>query len=370
MRDARTRSALVLTLLAAAAAAAQDAPPPVTLGLFSSFTFTHNFNDPPDDHNTLRVYDTREGELSLDVVEAVIQRKVAAPGDAGFRLDAIAGSAIPQVTAAGGLFRDPDTGEAEDFDLLQAYVSYVAPVGRGLRLDIGKHCTVIGYEVAEGVDGWNDAISHSFLFLAEPTSHTGVRASTQLSDAVSGAFFLVTGWDVVEDNNDSASLGFQLGVATPGSPFSFTINYLGGPEKPDNDSDLRHTINVLGKVVFSPKVTLGVELLGGNEEGSAADGRDATWTGVAVYLRTDPTPSFALTLRAETLDDSDGNRTGTAQRLSEATLATQLKVAAGLFVRGEVRFDHSDTAVFNGRDGLESSQPTVALNLVWTDSDV
>jgi len=41
---------------------------------------------------------------------------------------------------------------------------------------------------------------------------------------------------VVEDSNDSSSLGFQLAVAEPDSPFSLTVNYLGGPEKTDNDS--------------------------------------------------------------------------------------------------------------------------------------
>jgi len=70
------------------------------------------------------------------------------------------------------------------------------------------------------------------------------------------------------------------------------------------------------------------------------------------------------------LDDQDGNRTGTTQRLWEATLAAQLKVADGLFVRGEVRFDHSDTEVFAGEDGFGSSQPTLAVNVVWTDSDL
>jgi len=369
MRSIRFGCLLVATLQVAAMVAAQESSP-LALGMFSSFTISHNFNDPPDDHNTLRVYDTREGGLSLDVVEAVLQRKVASAGDVGFRFDLIAGAAIPHITAASGLFRDPGTGEAEDFDLLQAYVSYVAPVGRGVRFDLGKHCALIGYESVEGIDGWNDTISHSFLFYAEPTTHTGLRASTQLSDAVSGTLYLVTGWDVVEDSNDSSSLGFQLAVAEPDSPFSLTVNYLGGPEKTDNDSDLRHTVDLIGRVALSPKVALGVELLGASEEGSAADGGSATWTGAAVYLRTDPTPRFALTLRAEMLDDQDGNRTGTTQRLWEATLAAQLKVADGLFVRGEVRFDHSDTEVFAGEDGFGSSQPTLAVNVVWTDSDL
>lgn len=369
MSNALAASLLVTALMSAAAGAAEDPPPPVTLGLFTSLTLSHNFNDPADHANSLRVYDTREGELSLDVFAAVIQRKVATAGDAGFRLDLVAGSGLPHVTAASGLFRDPDTGKAEDFDVLQGYVSYVAPVGRGVRLDIGKQCALIGYESVEGVDGWNDTISRSFLFYAEPTTHTGLRASTQLSDSLSGALYLVSGWDVVRDSNDSASLGVQLGVAKPGSPFSLTINYLGGPEKAGDVSDARHTVDIVGKVVLSPRVTLGVELLGAREEGSAADGRSAAWNGAALYLRTDPTSHLALALRVETLDDRDGNRTGAAQRLTEATLAAQLKVAEGLFVRAEVRVDRSDAAVFRSKASVKDRQPTLALNLVWSDPD-
>jgi len=370
MKTMPASSLLATAILSAVTAAAEETSRPVTLGLFSSLTVTHNFNDPPGHDNALRVYDTREGELSLDAVEAVIQRKVATAGDVGFRLDLVAGSAIPHVTAASGLFRDPDTGEAEDFDLLQAFVTTIVPIGRGVRFEVGKFVALIGYEGVEGVDGWNDTISRSLLFYAEPTTHTGLRASTQLGDSVSAVAYLVNGCDVARDTNGSPSLGIQLGVARPGSPFSLTVNYLGGPEKADNESDLRHTVDVIGKAVLSPKLLLGVELLAAREEGSAADGDEASWSGAALYLRTDPTPRVALTLRAEMLDDPDANRTGTAQRLFEATVAAQLQVAEGLFVRGEVRLDHSDAGVFPAAAGLSDHQPTLALNLVWTDSDV
>jgi len=373
MSSSRTRRAFVtLGLLAAATVAAQDAPPaqPVTLGVLTSFTLTHNFNDPLDHANGLRAYDTREDELSLDVVEAVIQRKVATAGDVGFRFDLTAGSAIPHVAAASGLFRDPSSGKAEDIDILQGYGSYVADLGRGLRLDIGKFTALIGYESVEGVDGWNDTVSRSLLFLAAPTTHTGVRASTQLSDAVSGVLYVVTGCDMVEDVNGSPSAGLQLGIARPGSPFSMVINYLGGPEKTDNSSDLRHQVDLVGKVALSRKLTLGVELLSGGEEGSAADGGSASWSGAALYLRSDPGPRLVLALRAESFNDRDGNRTGAVQRLVEATLALHCTMAEGLYLRAEARYDHSDEDVFLGGDGYRGSQPTLALNVIWSDANV
>jgi hypothetical protein len=362
---------LAAPLLAAAPASAEDAAKqPVTLALFASMTYTENFNHPPDGTNQLRAYDTRAGELSLDVVEAVVQRKVAAAGDVGFRFDAIAGEALPPVTAASGLFRDPVTGEAENFDLLQAYVSYLAPVGRGLRLDLGKFTGLLTYEVIEGPDGWNDAVSHSFIFYSTPQTHTGLRATLPFSDTVTGVLYLANGSDVVQDNNHAATAGLQLGVAAPGSPLSLTVNYLAGPEQPDDNTDLRQQANVVAKWAVSPKLTLGADLLAGREERSAAGLAAATWNGAAIYLRTDLTPTFALTLRAETFDDRDGNRTGTAQRLREATLVAQLELAKGLYLRAEGRYDRSNVNVFTSDGGPTDHQPTLAFNVVWTDPDV
>jgi hypothetical protein len=366
----RTLSLVTTILLVAAGAAAQEAKQPITVALFTSMTYTNNFNDPPDGENQLRAYDNREGELSLDVFEAVVQQKVAAVGDVGFRFDMIAGSALPHVTAASGLFRDPETGKAQDFDLLQAFVSYVAPVGRGLRLDLGKFTALFSYEVIEGPEGWNDAVSHSLIFYSTPQTHTGLRATLPFSDTVTGVLYLVNGCDVVQDNNHAATAGLQLGIAKPSSPFSLAFNYLAGPEQPNDNTDLRQQANLVAKYVVSPHLTLGADLLAGREERSAVELAAATWNGAAVYLRTDLTPRFALTLRAETLDDKDGNRTGTAQRVSEATLVAQLELAKGLYLRAEGRYDHSNVNVFTSDGGATDHQPTLAFNVVWTDPDV
>ena len=53
-------------------------------------------------------------------------------------MDLGAGQSIPEITAARGLFRNTETGEAGHFDVEQAYVSYIAKVGRGVRFDLGK----------------------------------------------------------------------------------------------------------------------------------------------------------------------------------------------------------------------------------------
>ena len=98
------------------------------------------------------------------MAELVVQKPVSQPGGWGFRTDITAGQSVPRIAASNGLFRNDETGEAGNFDIHQLFVSYIAPLGKGLRLDVGKYVTHMGYEVIEGYDGWNDNATRSFLF--------------------------------------------------------------------------------------------------------------------------------------------------------------------------------------------------------------
>ena len=168
-------------------------------GLVST-SISVNFNQPPSRTNQFRVFDYDDRDFRLDLVELVVQRPVARRGDVGFRVDFTAGS-VSRVVASRGLFRD-SAGSAQDLDLHQAFVSFVAPLGRGVRLDAGKFITALGIEVIEGYDGWNDNATHSFLFgYAIPFTHTGLRVSYSISPVVTTMLMVANGWDVVQDNN-------------------------------------------------------------------------------------------------------------------------------------------------------------------------
>ena len=73
--------------------------------------------------------------------------------------------------------------------LKEAYVSYLAPVGKGLQVDFGKFVTPMGAEVIESKDNWN--YSRSILFgYAIPFYHFGVRAKYAFNDKYSLTGFL------------------------------------------------------------------------------------------------------------------------------------------------------------------------------------
>ena len=377
---AGARSALALAFVAlAAVAGAQDAaptpppppppPPPAAepkfaVNGFASAAYVHNFNDPLSEMNQFRVYDFDAGELKLDVAELVLQRTTPVKNSFGFRIDATAGQSIPKIAAASGLFRDSETGEAEDFDLQQIYVTWVSPLGRGLRIDAGKFITIAGLEVIEGYDGWNDEYSRGFLFgYAQPGTHTGLKVSYPVSDQVTLTAMAVQGWDNFTDNNDGKTFGAQV-AWVPSGKVTLYLNYIGGPERADSD-DARHLFDTVLVLKPSPTVTIGFNGDVATEKNGAGPGQDASWKGFAAYLRFGLGSRMALNLRGGLFDDEDGARTGVAQKLSEGTATLEYKIGHGFLVRGEVRHDHSDKAVFDKDGGLDRNQTTLAGNLIF-----
>ena len=377
-RRAGSAVALAVPLLAAVAAprataeGEEAAPAPrwyeeISVDGFVSTSWSYNFNRPASGTNQYRVFDFDDGSIKLDVAELVIRKDAAKVGETGFRADAVAGASIPRMSAASGLFRDPETGEAGDFDLQQAYVTWIAPVGSGLRLDVGKFTTTVGYELIEGYDGWNDNATRSFLFgYAQPATHTGLKAGYAFSGKVSANLLLVNGWDNVKDGNSSKTLGAGVTLA-PGPALSLTVNGMYGPERSGNDADARSLLDVVAVVKASDAVTVAFNLDLGTEEGAAPGGGSATWWGASGYVRWSISPAFALALRAEHFDDADGVRTGVVQELREVTLTPEARVGPHLVFRADLRVDVSNAEVFEDADGAltKKRQPTVLLNALY-----
>ncbi len=351
--------------LAAAAGPAPTWPSEVTLNGFLSTSYSYNFNRPASATNQFRVFDFDDNTFKIDVLELVVQKPVSRPRESGFRADVDFGSSIPRVTASAGLFRDAG-GNAEDVDLQQAFASYVAPLGSGLRFDMGKFITGHGYEVIEGHDGWNDNVTRSILFgYAIPFTHVGVRASYAFTPRLSGLMMVVNGWDVARDNNRSKSVGSQL-TWTPTSPLTLIVSGMFGPERNANDADSRELLDVVAIFKATSRLTLGANADICAEESATAAQQDGHWSGIAGYARLAVTEPFAVCVRAEYFDDSDGVRTGVGQFLREATATAELRVTPHFLVRGDLRVDRSNLAVLQTRTGTRNTQPTLLLNAIYS----
>jgi len=351
----------------------------ITTDGFLSFSYTYNTNDPASRLNQLRVFDFNDDDPQLDVAQVVIQHPVSEPGQFGFRLNLIGGSGVPEVTASYGLFRNTPTGLAHHFDIPEFYLSYIVPVGKGLRLDAGKFVTHLGYEVIGGYDGYNDNFSRGFIFgYGIPFTQTGVKASYLFNSKISAELLFTNGCDAVKDLNGHVTFGGQLAVA-PVKTVSLTFNFLHGPEKPHNGHDQRSVYELTGAWKLVPRVVLGIDALYADEDHAAKDGSDAIWKGVAGYAQYLFTKNLSLVFRGEVFVDSGGSRTGTSQTLRGFTLTPQYVLPAKLsrlnsefkhldgkfVIRADFRQDLSDQNVFQKGTGYTNRQFTTAANLIY-----
>ena len=329
---------------------------------FASLGYISNLNKPQDQINTLRYFDSRANTFSVDLAELVVQKAVAKAGDAGFRIDLTAGTFAGATQSSGLRLGD-------NADLQQAFASYIAPLGTGLRFDVGKFVTHMGYELIEGYDGYNDNYSRSLLFnYAIPLTHTGIKASYSPTSRVSLMAMVVNGWDDAIDNNASKSVGAQL-MVKPVDPVALYVNYIGGPENADDNHSIRQVVDLIGTLTVNPMLSLGVNADFGTESGTSLvkPGGDATWNGVAGYAKISTSTPFSLGLRAETFKDNGGTRLGIGEaRVNEFTVTPAFKFGTNLVVRAEGRYDSSNSAPFVDDKGIaKKNQATIGLNAIW-----
>jgi hypothetical protein len=332
------------------------------MSIYLQAGITYNDKASDGEVNDLRAFDAKANSFMLDLMELQFAKD---PTDKtlGFKVKLSAGETAKKIHAL-GLGSQP-TGtigvnpNPESTDITEAYVSYLAPVGKGLRIDFGKMATFIGGEVIEAID--NPNYSRSFLFnYAEPLTHTGVKASYTFSDQANAALFVVNGWDDASDNNTSKSVGVSVNLV-PNDKISGYINYLTGPEKANNNHDNRSLLDLVATITPIKPLTISLNYDYGTEETAGAS--TAKWSGISAIAKYAFSDSYSLAVRGESFDDTDGTRTGLKQKLTEVTLTPEIKTASGLIVRPEYRHDTSDKESFDNL--TKKSQDTIALGVMY-----
>jgi hypothetical protein len=341
---------------AADALTVADALKDVRINGLLSAGYNYNIGEPHTRAINLRPFNDTHDSISLELAQLVFHKDAAEAGEAGFRLDLNFGYTVPKAIHATG------AASSDDFDIRQAYISYMAPIGSGLRLDFGKFVTDHGLEVIEGYEDWNWNYSRSFLFYYSiPFTHTGLRATYTVNDMLTLSGAIVNGWDNVKDNNTSKSAHLHAAIM----PFSGTmvnLKYMAGAEQANN-GNLRQLFNVNVSQQLG-KLTLKADYVYGTEESVPGIG-DSTWTGIAGYARYAVSDKFSVNARAEVFSDDDGARTGTAQDLWELTVTPEYAVNENLIVRAEYRHDDSNRDVFDDGAGVSDKQDTAGLNAIY-----
>jgi hypothetical protein len=354
--------------------------------------YSFNFNRPVGRVNALRAYDVLSNNISLNQADVVFERAPNASGGSpfGVRLDLQFGQATD--TLQGNPTNEP---RPEIYrNIFQAYGTYVAPVGKGLTLDVGKFGSSIGIEGNYTKDQMN--YSRAFWFDFLPFYHMGVRAGYKVNDEWTLNYWLVNGTNQAEATNGFKDELFGF-TATPSKTITWNVNYYLGQEHPDRvviassgpipvqpgltfqaispaPNGKLHIFDSYVSWQAAPKLTFALE-------GDYVIQREWSKTvpalgqssaplhdiGGAAYVKYQFTPRLAVAGRAEYLSDRGGLFSGITQALKETTATFDYKLSEGFLMRYEWRRDFSNQpSFFADKSGvLSKEQQTASIGIVW-----
>ncbi|HUK35056.1 MAG TPA: porin [Vicinamibacterales bacterium] len=357
---------LLLCLIAPSFALAQDQPKPpdatppppdpdkVTLNFFKGteigglvdvyWLYNSNHVAP-----LYQAFDTLYNSFDVSMAEVWLAKSPTTDSPIGYKIRTTFGSAADLMASASGQFAK----ESPYKNIEEAYGSYMAPVGKGLQIDVGKFVTNAGAEVIEAKDDWN--YSRSLLFqLAIPLYHAGVRLTYSPNDKVTLMGGVINGWNDVNDNNTGKSVMASI-TYKPNGSLSLIENYITGPEQPNDNSDWRNLSDTVISYTVNP--ALSVQANYDYTTDTVSNVRTTT-QGIAGYLKYQANKWVALVPRLEYFHDANGAPWATGipgQNLTDATVTLEVKPADNFMWRIEYRGDFSNKSPFINADGVAKS---------------
>jgi TolA-binding protein len=384
----------------APAPAAAPAPTPVTfVSLLGPTTITgfvdgyygFNFNQPTDlgNHggiptgisgNGLQFFTNNTNQFSLNAAELVVDKAPDATaggtGRAGYHIGIIYGQAAQVVNGPN------NSTDASNLALKEAYIDYIAPIGKGLTLTFGKFVTPAGAEVIESNANWNYTRSILFYY-AIPFFHFGLNAKYTFNPKWSITGYLVNGWNNSQEVNTGKTYGVSI-AWTPNKYWAITENYMAGPEdnaffngyvgKP-NDNWRQLEDATIG---LTPNAKWALQLNGdygyGDKYGDgvdvAANSSAVDWWGLAPYVKYTFNGKSNFAMRYEYYSDPQGftlfgpgNLNGHVQ---EFTNTYSYNLTSELTTRFEFREDWSNRDIFEKGARFVGSQPTATIGITYS----
>jgi hypothetical protein len=330
--------------------------------------FTYDFNRPPS--GTALPYDSflTNTSPSVDIGQLRFNR----PSDGwfipGFGTTLTFGKAARRIKAdwdGDGAIDRGDIFETNNFDAEEAYLTWAVPDDgpsflKGLTLKGGKFVTLLGSEVIEPWANFNNSRSLLFTF-AIPFTHTGLLLSYPISETISVTGGPIVGWDNVATNNNGWNgIGNITWTAT--KELVLAANLIGGPTQNNNVGNKRVVADLVGTYKPCDPMTISLNYDYGHEDNAAADGGDASWTGVSGVVAYNFTDRFSASGRLEFFNDTDGFRTGVRQTLYEWTATAKYLVTQHLYALAEFRQDFSNKDAFQaGHTRLADDNPLVGI---------
>lgn len=349
---------------------------PVTLSGFGDAYYGYDNNHPFNNQAGLRSFESPTNGFNFNMAELILDKPpdaTSAESRLGYHVSAGYGYAARIIDGTDNT--GFGSGAGSNFFLKEAYFSYLAPIGKGLTVTVGKFVTPMGAEVIESNANWN--YSRGLLFdYAIPFFHFGANAKYAFNTKWAVTGFLVNGWNNTVINHNSsnfgtgtlgASSGLTYGVSlayTPNMKWSATENYFAGPVtdgfgipgqslndwKQISDTVIGYTPNakwafqVNGDYGFGPRVYT-----------STGPGPAFNWWGVATYAKYTFSPKTNFAVRYEYYNDTDGytglltDTSGSSLgpgHAQEVTGTYSYNLTSALLIRGEYRYDFASQPIF------------------------
>ncbi|MFN0195382.1 MAG: outer membrane beta-barrel protein [Planctomycetaceae bacterium] len=265
----------------------------------------------------------------------------------GFLADVILPGNDYRFTMSRGLMDHQLTDDASGperygIDPVQFYADFYFPsIAQGLDIKVGRMFCQYGVETIHAPP--NALASHSYTFIYDPFTHTGVVATLQLNDDWSTQAGAVMGPDVFIDPAASPYGMFSVKWAPPEGSDSVLIAGMLGSGEFDFGEQFNNPniIDLVYTHALNSELSYSLDALYGYQTDVPGIGI-ATWFGVVNYLTYKFSDDVSGTTRLEFFDDVDGNRTGAKGLYTALTAGLNWQVQKAIILRPEVRYDNNN----------------------------
>ena len=343
------------------------------IGAFVDTAYSLDFNFPPNHSFRSRSTTPRVNELNLNMGGISLSKEVRDSSRWGGELLVQAGE---DSKTFGFSVNAPNVGSADELRHFgRANLSYLAPVGNGLKVQAGLFNSLIGYESLYAKDNAN--YTRAWVSEFSPYLMFGINANYPITPELTGTVFVINGYAHLAHDNDVPSYGAQLAwEASSKLLFQQTV-YL-GPDQSDTDLEFwRFFSDSIARWRDGP-LTIAVDYQIGTERVAGQPGNPRTfWTGASLPVQWHMTGPWSVTVRPEVYWDRNGRISGFDQFIK--TITTTIEHRSSVFVgeailRLEYRYDES-TGPQGGffkkiytpgeTSGLTAAQHLLIFSAIW-----
>ena len=359
-----------------AAQAEESAPPPTDwhYGAFVDISYPIDFNFPENHQFRNRTTTTRTNELAPNMAMAYVRKDVSETSRWGLEFGVQGGYDSKDFAFLQG---EPKVGAADTLrHFSRANVSYLAPVGKGLKVTAGLFNSFIGYESLYARDNVN--YSRSWIADNTPYMMFGVNAQYPVSDALTATAFVISHYYHLAHPNDQPSYGGQL-VWQYSPRVKMTQTLYGGPDQKSTSFQFWRFYSDSNVEWKSDDVTVALTYDIGTEGIANRPGDPRAFVmASALFTQWRFATPWAVAVRPEFYWDRNGRWTGSEQFVKAVTTTLDYKAGIGptnALLRLEHRFDESTGVnggffkrgdVAPGTPGLTAAQHLLFLSLIWS----